>query len=66
MERRRTFSRGFNLEAVKLATERGAAAAQAAKDLDVYESVLWKCALELREEFHEAFPSDGKGLKAPR
>ena len=35
MERRRTFSREFKLEAVKLVTERGVAVAQAAKDLDV-------------------------------
>ncbi len=33
MERRRTFSREFKLEAVRLVTERGVAVAQAAKDL---------------------------------
>ena len=37
MERRRTFSREFKLEAVKLVTERGVTVAQAAKDLDVRE-----------------------------
>lgn len=37
MERRRTFSREFKLEAVRLVTERGVAVAQAAKDLDVHE-----------------------------
>ena len=42
MERRRTFSREFKLEAVKLGTERGVAVAQAAKDLDVHENVLRK------------------------
>ena len=41
-ERRRTFSREFKLEAVRLVTERGVAVAQAAKDLDVHENVLRK------------------------
>lgn len=40
MERRRTFSREFKLEAVKLVTERCVTVAQAAKDLDVHENVL--------------------------
>ena len=60
MERRRTFSREFKLEAVKLVTERGVAVAQAAKDLDVHENVLRKWVRELREETHEAFPGNGK------
>lgn len=42
MERRRTFSREFKLEVVKLVTESGVAVAQAAKDLDVHENVLRK------------------------
>lgn len=50
MERRRTFSREFKLEAVKLVTERGVAVAQAAKDLDVHENVLLKWVRELRDE----------------
>ncbi len=37
MERRRTFSREFKLEAVKLVAERGVTVAQAAKDLVVHE-----------------------------
>jgi transposase len=59
MERRRTFSRDFKLEAVKLVTERGVAVAQAAKDLDVHENVLRKWVRELREEPQEAFPGNG-------
>lgn len=45
MERRRTFSREFKLEVVRLVTERGVAVTQAAKDLDVHEIVLrkWVC-----------------------
>lgn len=60
MERRRTFSREFKLEAVRLVTERGVAVAQAAKDLDVHENVLRKWVRELREEHQEAFPGNGK------
>ena len=42
---RRKFSREFKIEAVRLVTDRGVAVAQAARDLDVAESVLrrWRC-----------------------
>ncbi len=50
MERRRTFSREFKLEAVKLVTERGVAVVQAAKDLDVHENVLRKEVAKLKME----------------
>ena len=60
MERRRTFSREFKLEAVKLVTERGVAVVQAAKDLDVHENVLRKWVRELRESPREAFLGNGK------
>ncbi|HCY5196609.1 TPA: IS3 family transposase [Staphylococcus aureus] len=60
MERRRTFSREFKLEAVKLVIERGVSVAQAAKDLDVHENVLRKWVRELRQEPQEAFPGNGK------
>ena len=60
MERRRTFSREFKLEAVRLVTERGVTVAQAAKDLDVHENVLRKWVRELREAPQEAFPGNGK------
>jgi transposase-like protein len=39
-KRRRRFSREFKLEAVKLVKESGVAVAQAARDLDVYETSL--------------------------
>lgn len=38
--RRRTFSREYKIEAVKLVTERGVSVAQACRDLDVAESVF--------------------------
>jgi transposase len=37
---RRKFSREFKVEAVRLVSERGVPAAQAARDLDVHENVL--------------------------
>lgn len=37
---RRKFSHEFKVEAVRLVTDRGVAVAQAARDLDVAESVL--------------------------
>lgn len=40
MGQRGQFSQEFKVEAVKLVTERGVAIAQAARDLDVVESVL--------------------------
>lgn len=64
MERRRTFSREFKLEAVKLVTERGVAVAQAAKDLDVHENVLRKWVRELRGEPREPTQSQRRGLGA--
>ncbi len=37
---RRVFNKEFKLEAVKLVTERGVSAAQAARDLDIGQNVL--------------------------
>jgi transposase len=59
MERRR-FSREFKLEAVKLVRERGVAAAQAARDLDVHENVLRKWVKELAADPQDAFPGQGQ------
>ena len=44
---RRKFSREFKIEAVRLVTDRGVAVAQAARDLDVAESVLRRWMREL-------------------
>ncbi len=44
---RRKFSREFKVEAVRLVTDRGVAVAQAARDLDVAESVLRRWIREL-------------------
>ena len=46
------FSREFKLEAVKLVTERGIAVVQAARDLDVAESVLRRWTREVTAGSH--------------
>lgn len=63
MKTRRQFSREFKVEAVKLVTQRGVAVAQAARDLDVVESVLRRWMRELAQDPGEAFP--GKGVMKP-
>lgn len=57
---RRTFSRGFKLEAVRLVKERGVAAEQAARDLDLHENVLRKWVRELSADPQQAFPVMGR------
>ena len=57
---RRIFSREFKLEAVKLIKERGVAVAQAARDLDVAESVLRRWAREGGIDPQRAFPGHGQ------
>jgi transposase len=59
MAGRRRFSREFKLEAVKLVTERGVSAAQAARDLGVHPNVLRAWVRELRTDPTYAFPGHG-------
>lgn len=60
---RRIFSREYKLEAVKLVRERGVTVAQAARDLDVHESVLRKWVREYGDDPSQSFP--GKGQMKP-
>ena len=57
---RRKFSREFKVEAVRLITERGVSATQAARDLDVHVNVLRKWVKELSAEPAQAFPGQGQ------
>jgi transposase len=57
---RRSFSREFKLEAVKLVKERGVSVAQAARDLDVHENVLRKWVRDFETDPQQAFPGQGK------
>jgi transposase len=56
---RRSLSREFKLEAVRLVTEGGLSVAQAARDLGVGESVLGLWKQQLAEDPEEAFPGRG-------
>ena len=53
---RRVFSREFKLEEAKLVTERGVAVVQAARDLDVAESVLRRWIRDAATDTGHAFP----------
>lgn len=63
---RRKFSREFKIEAVRLVTDRGVAVAQAARDLDVAESVLRRWMRELATAPVTAFPGNGQMWSCPR
>lgn len=58
--KRRTFSREFKLEAVKLVTERGVAVVQACRDLELSESVLRRWMREVGDAPLGAFPGQGR------
>lgn len=57
--KRRTFTREFKVEAVKLVTEKGYSVAEAARSLNIGQTLLrsWKLALE--NGGVEAFPGQG-------
>ena len=57
---RRTFTREFKLEAVKLVTERGMTKSQAARDLGIHVNVLQKWVKGLEHDAKQAFPGQGK------
>jgi transposase len=57
---RRTFSREFKLEAVRLVNERGVTVTQAARDLGLHENVLRKWVRELVADPQQAFPGQGQ------
>jgi transposase len=59
MATRRTYTREFKLEAVKLVTEQGRSVAEAARSLGIRENLIrnWKRALEA--EGDQAFPGQG-------
>lgn len=55
----RQFSREFKAEAARLVTERGVAATQAARDLDVHETRLRAWVRKLTVDPQQAFPAKG-------
>jgi transposase len=57
---RRSFTREFKLEAVKLIKERGVSVAQAGRDLDVHGNMLRKWIRDFESDPQEAFPGQGQ------
>ncbi len=60
---RRSFSKEFKMEAVRLITEGGASVAQVARDLGIRDTILGRWKKELAQGCTEAFP--GKGHSKP-
>ena len=59
---RRTFSREYKVEAVKLVTEAGHQAAQVAFDLGVHPNTIHKWVRQYAERPQDAFPGKGHQL----
>ena len=57
---RRTFTREFKLEAVRLVKERGVSVAQAARDLDVHPNMLRNWVKDIAADPRQAFPGRGR------
>jgi transposase len=57
---RRTFTREFKLEAVKLVTERGITKSQAARDLGIHANLLRNWIEDFARDVKQAFPGRGK------
>ena len=60
---RRSFSREFKVEAVRLIKDRGVSVAQASRDLDVHENQLRKWVKQFEDDPRQAFP--GHGIMKP-
>lgn len=58
--KRRSFSKEFKLEAVRLITEGGRSLSQAARDLGVRDTILGRWKKELEQSQGDAFPGKGK------
>lgn len=58
-KKRKTYSREFKVETVKLITERGENVSQVALDMGIHENTLYKWIRELSAKPEEAFPGKG-------
>jgi transposase len=59
-KRKRTFSREFKLEAIRLVRDRGVSTAQASRDLDVHANLLGRWIKDFESDPGQAFPGQGK------
>ena len=57
---RRSFTREFKLEAVKLIKDRGVSVAQASRDLEVHGNMLRKWIRDFESDPQQAFPGQGQ------
>ena len=57
---RRSFSREFKHEAVRLVRERGVSVAQAARDLDLHQNMLRNWVRDFAADPAQAFPGQGQ------
>jgi len=63
VQKRKSYSREFKLEAVSMVTDGGVGIAQAARNLGISENSLWRWKKEFEEDPDHAFP--GKGHLKP-
>ena len=63
MANRKTYTREFKLEAVRLSTEEGRSGAAVAQELGIHRNLLYRWRKEFFEDETESFPGRGK-LKA--
>ena len=56
---RRSFTREFKVEAVRLVRDRGVSVAQAARDLGVHENVIRKWVKDFEADPAQSFPGQG-------
>ena len=56
---RRTFTREFKVEAVRLVRDRGVSVAHAARDLGVHENVIRKWVKDFEADPAQSFPGQG-------
>lgn len=57
---RRSFTREFKVEAIKLVRDRGVTVSQAAQDLGLHPNVLRKWVRDAQANVEQAFPGRGK------
>jgi transposase len=58
--KRRTYTREFKIEAVKLVTQEGYSIAEAARSLDIGETLLRSWKIAFQAEGDQAFPGNGR------
>ena len=63
---RRSYTREFKAEAVRLVNDQGLSCAEAARDLGLHPSVLYRWVKGYGGDSHQAFPGHGQQGEPPR